>query len=72
MTLDEICAGIDEWATPAKLRFVLVLWLDGKPDDPKSIAVNANPRDQAAVPVALQTALNTLAESALHPTGRKT
>lgn len=54
--VNEICAEIEERLEAAGVHFALVIWMRGRPEDPKAICVAAPPDARQEMIRALQTA----------------
>lgn len=53
--VDEICADIEDRLEGTGARFALVIWLDGRPRDPKALCVASPPDSRGDLLAALET-----------------
>jgi hypothetical protein len=53
--VDEICADIEDRLEGTSAKFVLVIWLDNRPTDPKAICVASPPDARKDMLAALAT-----------------
>lgn len=57
--INEICADVED-RLEGIASFALVVWLDGRPEDPKAVCVAGPPGCQSQIAVALATGIRVL------------
>jgi hypothetical protein len=60
--VNEICADIEERLEAAGVHFALVIWMKGRPEDPKALCVASPPDARPEMVRALRAAPDVLGE----------